>query len=217
MRRRSVLRAGVASGVAALLPRVAIGQSATARVLRFVPQANLTVLDPIVTTAAVTANHAWMVWDTLFGVDVAQRPKPQMAEGYTISDDGRTYLIKLRDGLRWHDGEPVRAQDCAASLARWAVRDTFGQTVAKSVDEWGVADDKTVKISLKRPFPLLIDAIAVQNSFIMPERLAKTDPFKAIDDVVGSGPYRFLKDEFLPGGSAAWEKFDGYVPRREPA
>jgi len=112
MRRRSVLRAGVASGVAALLPRVAIGQSATARVLRFVPQANLTVLDPIVTTAAVTANHAWMVWDTLFGVDVAQRPKPQMAEGYTISDDGRTYLIKLRDGLRWHDGEPVRAQDC---------------------------------------------------------------------------------------------------------
>ena len=113
MRRRSVLRAGVASGVAALLPRVAIGQSATARVLRFVPQANLTVLDPIVTTAAVTANHAWMVWDTLFGVDVAQRPKPQMAEGYTISDDGRTYLIKLRDGLRWHDGEPARAGLCS--------------------------------------------------------------------------------------------------------
>ena len=202
MKRRSVLRAGVAGGVAALLPRFAIGQSADARVLRFVPQANLTVLDPIVTTAAVTANHAWMVWDTLFGVNAAQQAKPQMADGYTISDDGRTYLIKLREGLRWHDGEPVRAQDCAASLARWAVRNTFGQTAAKSVDEWGVADDKTVKITLKRPFPLLIDAIAVQNSFIMPERLAKTDPFKAIDEVVGSGPYRFLKDEFLPGGSA---------------
>ena len=115
MKRRSVLRAGVAGGVAALLPRFAIGQSADARVLRFVPQANLTVLDPIVTTAAVTANHAWMVWDTLFGVNAAQ---PQMAAGYTISDDGRTYLIKLREGLRWHDGEPVRAQDCAASLAR---------------------------------------------------------------------------------------------------
>ena len=86
-----------------------------------------------------------------------------MAEGYTVSDDGRTYLIKLREGLKWHDGEPVRAQDCAASLARWAVRDTFGQTAAKSVDTWGVADDRTVKITLKRPFPLLIDAIAVQN------------------------------------------------------
>src|SRR6202521_528964 len=96
MKRRSVLRAGVAGGVAALLPRFAIGQSADARVLRFVPQANLTVLDPIVTTAAVTANHAWMVWDTLFGVNAAQQAKPQMADGYTISDDGRTYLIKVR-------------------------------------------------------------------------------------------------------------------------
>ena len=110
------------------LPRFAIAQPANARVLRFVPQANLTLLDPIITTAAVTANHAWMVWDTLFGVNAAQQAKPQMAEGYTVSDDGRTYLIKLRDGLKWHDGEPVRAQDCAASLARWAARDTFGQT-----------------------------------------------------------------------------------------
>ena len=185
--------------------------------LRFVPQANLTVLDPIITTAAVTINHGWMVWDTLFGVNAAQQAKPQMAEGYTVSDDGRTYLIKLREGLKWHDGEPVRAQDCAASLARWAVRDTFGQTVAKAVDTWGVADDRTVKITLKRPFPLLIDAIAVQNSFMMPERLAKTDPFKAITEVIGSGPFRFLKDEFVAGSSAAWEKFDGYVPRQEPA
>ena len=98
MKRRSVLRAGVAGGVAALLPRFAIGQSTDAGVLRFVPQANLTVLDPIVTTAAVTANHGWMVWDTLFGVNAAQQAKPQMAHGYTISDDGRTYLIKLREG-----------------------------------------------------------------------------------------------------------------------
>ncbi len=111
MKRRSVLRAGVAGGVAALLPRFAIGQSADARVLRFVPQANLTVLDPIVTTAAVTANHAWMVWDTLFGVNAAQLAKPQMADGYTISDDGRTYLIKLREGA-WPAGR------CAIRSAR---------------------------------------------------------------------------------------------------
>ena len=142
-----------------------------------------------------------------------------MAEGYTVSDDGRTYLIKLREGLRWHDGEPVRAQDCAPSLARWSARDTFGQSVAKAVDNWGVADDRTIKITLKKPFPLLITAIAAPtgNAFMMPERLAKTDPFKAITEAVGSGPYRFLKDEFVAGSSAAWEKFDGYVPRQEPA
>src|SRR5258707_15857447 len=99
MRRRSILRAGMSGAVAASFPRFATEQSADARVLRFVPQANLTVLDPIVTTAAVTANHAWMVWDTLFGVNAAQRAKPQMADGYTISDDGRTYLIKLREGV----------------------------------------------------------------------------------------------------------------------
>ena len=120
MKRRSFLGGGAAGVATAALPRVAIAQPANARVLRFVPQANLTLLDPIITTAAVTANHAWMVWDTLFGVNAAQQAKPQMAEGFTVSDDGRTCLIKLREGLKFHDGEPVRAQDCAASLARWA-------------------------------------------------------------------------------------------------
>jgi peptide/nickel transport system substrate-binding protein len=218
MRRRTFLRAGAAGIAATALPRFSIAQPANAKVLRFVPQANLTVLDPIITTAAVTANHGWMVWDTLFGVNAAQKTKPQMAEGYTVSDDGRTYLVKLRDGLKWHDGEPVRAQDCAPSLARWAARDTFGQTLGKVVDAWGVADDKTIKITLKQPFPLLIDAIAkpdAQIAFMMPERLAKTDPFKAITEMTGSGPFRFLKDEFVAGSSAGWAKFDGYVPRQE--
>ena len=215
MQRRSFLAAGAAGVAAASLPRFSIAQPANARVLKFVPQANLTVLDPIITTAAVTINHGWLVWDTLFGCNAKLEPKPQMAEGYTVSDDGLTYLIKLRDGLKFHDGEPVRAQDCAASLARWSTRDTFGQTVAKSVDSWGFADDKTVKITLKRPFPLLITAIGMQASFIMPERLAKTDPFKSITEVIGSGPSRFLKDEYVSGGSAAWQKYDGYVPRQE--
>jgi len=215
MKRRSFL--GTAAGVAAsALPRFAISQPANTRILRFVPQANLTLLDPIFTTAAVTGNYGWMVYDTLFGATAKLQAKPQMAEGYTVSDDGRTYLIKLRDGLKWHDGEPVRAQDCAASLARWAARDVFGQTAAKTVDSWGVADDKTIKITLKKPFPLLIDAIAIQNSFMMPERLAKTDPFKPITESVGSGPFRFLKDEFVAGSSAAWSKFENYLPRQEP-
>ena len=112
----------------------------------------------------------------------------------------------------------MRAQDCAPSLARWSARDTFGQTAAKAVDSWGVADDKTVKITLKKkPFPLLIDAIALQNSLMMPERFATTYLFKAITEAIGSGPFRFLKDEFVAGSSAAWKKNDDYVPRQEPA
>ncbi|HLY89588.1 MAG TPA: ABC transporter substrate-binding protein [Acetobacteraceae bacterium] len=215
MKRRTFVRTGLAASAAAALPRFSIAQPANARVLKFVPQANLTVLDPIITTAAVTINHGWMVFDTLFGVNAQLQPKPQMAEGYTVSDDGRTCLIKLRDGLKFHDGEPVLARDCAASLARWAARDTFGQTAAKSVESWGTADDKTVKITLKRPFPLLITGMAMQPSFIMPERLAKTDPFKGVTEMIGSGPFRFIKSDFVAGSGAAWEKFDGYVPRQE--
>jgi len=160
------------------------------------------------------------VFDTLFGLDSQLKPQPQMAEGFTVSDDGRTWLIKLRDGLKFHDGEPVRAQDAAPSLARWAARDTFGQTVAKYVDEWGVQDDKTVKVTLKKPFPLLVEAIAKADAvvaFIMPERLAKTDPFKNIPEVIGSGPFKFVKEEFIAGSSAAYTKNPDYVPRQEKA
>jgi peptide/nickel transport system substrate-binding protein len=216
MKRRTLLGA---VATAAALPRFAIAQPANSRVLRFVPQANLTLTDPIITTAAVSTNHGFMVWDTLFGLNSKLEPKPQMAEGFTVSDDGRTYLIKLRDGLKFHDGEPVRAQDCAPSLARWSARDTFGQTVAKFVDAWGVQDDRTVKVTLKEPFPLLIEAIAKADAgvaFIMPERVAKTDPFKPISEIIGSGPFRFIKEEFVAGSSVAYAKNTDYVPRQEP-
>ena len=129
-----------AAAAAVLLPTpFAIAQSARARTLRFVPQANLTLLDPIFTTALVTVNHGWAIYDMLFGVNRQYDVKPQMAEGYSVSDDGRTYLIRLREGLKFHNGEPVRAQDCAPSLKRWAARETFGQTVAKVVDDLGRA------------------------------------------------------------------------------
>ncbi len=219
MQRRSFL-AGV--GAAAIPTRFAIAQSAQATraaTLRMVPQASLNSLDPIWTTAAVTANHALNVYDTLYATDAKLTPKPQMAEGATVSDDGRTWLIRLRDGLRFHDNEPVRAQDCAASIARWAKRDTFGITLAGYVDTFGVADDRTIKITLKRPFPLLLDALAKPFTalpFMMPERMAMTDPFKQITEHVGSGPYRFLPAEYVPGSSIAYARFDGYLPRSEP-
>jgi len=217
MKRRTLLAAGAA---ASALPRVAIAQGTRARTLRFVPQANLTLLDPIFTTALVTINHGWAIFDTLFGIDNALAIKPQMAEGYSISDDGRTYLIRLREGLKFHNGEPVRAQDAAPSLKRWAARETIGQTVAKFVEDWGVQDDRTVKITLTRKLPIFLDAIArggASMPFIMPEHMAKTDPFKQVTETIGSGPFKFVKNEFVPGSSVVYERNPAYVPRAEPA
>ena len=218
MKRRAMVRLAGAAVAAAALPRFAVGQSAAATTLKFIPQDNLTSLDPIWATIGTTTNHAWAVYDTLYAVNAKLEPKPQMAEGHTVSDDGRVYLIKLREGLSFHDREPVRAQDCVQSLMRWAARDTMGQTLATFVDTWGVQDDRTVKITLKSPFPLLIEALAKPETivpFIMPERIARTDPTQQIRETIGSGPFRFLADEWVAGSAAAYAKFDAYVPRQE--
>jgi peptide/nickel transport system substrate-binding protein len=213
-----LFRAG-AGLAAAGLAAPSLAQPASTATLRFVPQANIATLDPIWTTAIVTQMHGYHVYDTLFAMDGQLRPKPQMAEGNEVSADGRTWRIRLREGLRFHDGEPVRAADCAASLARWSKRDPFGQILAERVDEWRAADDRTLEIRLKRPFALVLDALAKPDAsvpFIMPERLARTDANSQVSEVVGSGPYRFLPDEFVAGSRLAYAKFDGYRPRSEP-
>ena len=215
--RRRALLAGAAT---AALARPALAQSARDRTLRFIPSANLSVLDPIVTTAGVTSVHGFMVFDQLYGVDTEQRPQPQMAAGHSVSDDGRTWLVTLREGLKFHDNEPVLARDAAASIVRWSARDSFGQAMRGFVDTIDAADDRTIRIKMKRPMGALIEALAhaVANElFVMPERLAKTDPFTQVTEMVGSGPYRFLKDEFVSGSHVAYARFDGYVPRDEPA
>lgn len=217
MRRRTLFKLAAA---AALPSKFAIAQPMRDRTLRFVPQANLSLLDPIFTTAQPTVNHGYAVYDLLFGINGKLEPKPQMAEGYTLSEDGRIYTIKLRDGLKFHNGEPVRAQDCAPSLARWAARETIGQTVWQYVDEYKATDDRTIVIKLKRPIGIFIDAIArggASVAFMMPEHIAKTDPFKQISETIGSGPYRFLPNEFIPGAAVAYERYKEYVPRQEPA
>ncbi len=216
MKRRTLLRGAAAASFAAAAPAVA--QPARTATLRFVPQANLTALDPIWTSAIVTQMHGYHVYDTLYAVDGNQQARPQMAEGHTVSPDGRVWTIRLRQGLRFHDGEPVRAQDCAASLERWSKRDAFGQILAAVVDRWGATDDRTLEIRLKRPFPLLLDALAKPDAnvpFIMPERLARTDASTQVAEVVGSGPYRFLRDEFVSGSRVVYAKNDAYVPRQE--
>jgi peptide/nickel transport system substrate-binding protein len=216
MRRRALLQAAAA----AVPTRFAIAQPMRDKTPRFVPQANLSLLDPIFTTAQPTVNHGYAIYDLLFGIDRNLQPKPQMAEGFSLSDDGRTYTIEPRDGLKFHNDEPVRAQDCGPSLARWCARETIGQTVWQYVDEYKATDDKTLVIKLKRPIGIFIEAIArggASVAFMMPEHMAKTDPFKQIQEHIGSGPYKFLPKEFIAGAAVAYERFKEYVPRQEPA
>jgi peptide/nickel transport system substrate-binding protein len=212
MLRRDLLR----GATAAALARPALAQPAGSRTLVFVPQANLTSLDPIWTTATVTRNYAFMVFDTLFGTDDALQPRPQMAEGYTTEDDGRRWTIRLRDGLLFHDGTPVLARDCVASLQRWMRRDGLGQTIAGRLDALEAPDDRTLVFRLNRPFPPLLTALAKTQpspAMIMPARIAATDAFKQITEVVGSGPFRFVADEYVSGSRAVFAKHAGYRPR----
>ena len=214
IRRRTLLQSVPLAAIA----RPSLAQGSAARTLRFVPQAPLTILDPGFSSANVTRAHAALVFDTLFAVDSALRPQPQMAEGYTVSDDGRLWTIRLREGLRFHDGTPVLAADCAASMRRWAAVDQLGQLAASAVGAWESADDRTLLVRLKRPFPFLIDAMASTTGnapIILPSRLAAIPPGRQGLEMVGSGPYRFLADEFNAGSRAAYARFDGYVPRGE--
>jgi len=220
VRRRNLLKAGAATVLAASpIARFAIAQPAERSVLRYVPSANLSLLDPIWSTAYVSLCHGYAVFDALYGADAKQQIRPQMAEGHSVSDDGRVWSIRLRDGLKFHDGEPVRAVDCAASLARWAARQPTGQVVGTFVESWSATDDRTIKVSLRQKLPSLayLLAMSVFPPFIMPERLAKTDPSKQVTEMVGSGPFRFVAREFVDSSLVVYERFDGYVPRPEPA
>jgi peptide/nickel transport system substrate-binding protein len=211
----------IAAG-AATLAGYGLGESARAadtKTLRFIAQSDLRVLDPIWTTAYITRNHGYMVFDTLFAIDAEFAPHPQMVGDYGISPDKLTYQFKLRDGLGFHDGSPVRGADCVASVKRWMARDGHGQALATVLDEMKPDGDKGFTIKLKEPFSLLLDGIGKVSSlalFVMPERLANTDPFQQVTEMVGSGPFKFVKDEFQPGHQVVYVKNTDYVPRKEP-
>jgi peptide/nickel transport system substrate-binding protein len=220
MKRRTFI-AGV--GAAAAMPPLSapsVAQSSKAKILRFIPVNGLLTLDPTYTTITPTINHAHYVFDTLYSADSKFRAKPQMAEGHTVSDDKLTWDIKLRPSLKFHDGEPVRARDCIASIKRWAIRDAFGASLLKVANEIIAVDDATIRFRLKSPFRLLPDALAHPTASpccMMPERLASSDPNKPIVEMVGSGPFRFVSSEFLAGERAVYERNAAYIPRQEPA
>lgn len=215
MDRRRVLT-GAAALAAGVVARPALAQPSRARVLRYVPQVDLTVVDPVLTTAYVTRNHALMVWDQLYGLDAELRPRPQMVEGHVVEDDGRLWTFRLREGLRFHDGEPVRGRDCVASIRRWAQRDSLGQALLARTEEMRAPDDRTFTIRLRRPFGAMLDALAKLGPpvlVVMPERLAATDPSQGIKEVVGSGPFRFNAAERIVGARVVYDRNPDYVPR----
>ena len=220
--RRHVLKAALAAPVAAAMPalaRPAIARPAD-RTLRFIPDGDLQNPDPIWTTSNVVRIHGYMIYDTLYALDRELRPQPQMCAGHELSADQLTWRFTLRENLRFHDGEPVRAADCVASIGRWMQRDAMGQRIAASLNELATLDDKRFELRLKRPFGLMLEALAkstVNVCFIMPERVAATPANIAISDFTGSGPFRFLRAEWVPGARVAYSRHDGYVPRPEPA
>ena len=185
------------------------------RPLRFIPQANLSVLDPVWTTAIIAYIHSYMIYDTLYGIDDKNQLQPQMCAGHELSADELTWTFKLRDGLRFHDGEKVLARDCTLSIQRWAIRDAFGQQMARAMDEIVALDDMSFRIRLKKPFRPMLYGLGARQCFMMPERVAKTPASEQLKDTTGSGPFRFLAKEWVSGVSAAYAKFDGYVPRHE--
>lgn len=216
MYRRTLLKASAAAA-AGVIAAPAIAQG-NARVLRCAPEANLASIDPIWTTATVAINHGYMVYDTLYGIDASLTPRPQMVAGHTVSDDNRIWTFTLRDGLAFHDGEPVRSADCIASIDRWSKRAAWGQALGAVTEDMKALDDKRFVIRLKKPFSSILYAFGISPAcFIMPERVAKTDPFKQISDATGSGPFKFVKDEWVAGARAVWVKNDKYIPRDEPA
>src|SRR5258706_3190820 len=187
----------------------------TASVLKFVPEANLANFDPIWGTQYVVRNASQLGWEPLYGMDSTLTPRRQMVESEEVSSDGLTWTFKLRSGLKFHDGEPVLAKDCVVSISRWSSRHPMGLALKAIQQDLTAVDDRTFKWVLSKPFPKMLLALGKVGTpvcFIMPERIAKTDPFKQIDDYVGSGPMKFARSEWKPGAIAVFEKNKEYLP-----
>jgi peptide/nickel transport system substrate-binding protein len=188
-------------------------------VFKVVMHSDVKATDPVWSGAYITRNLGYMIYDTLFAVDEKLQIKPQMVDKWSTSPDGLTWTFTLRDGLEWHDGTPVTSEDCIASLKRWSARDSMGQKLALSVSEYKMVDDKTFKIVLKQKFGPLLEALgkpSVVTPFMTPKKMAATDAFTQSDNVIGSGPFIFKKEEWKPGEKLVFVKNPKYKPRSEP-
>lgn len=220
MKRSILFSAALLLAVAAPLAAVPAASQAQTTA-RFVMHAPLRVLDPVLTSAYVTRNHGYLVYDTLFSMDATGHPQPQMVASWTVSTDGLEYTFKLRPGLTFHDGAPVTAADVVASLQRWEAGDpTIGNRLKSVTAALTATAADTFTLTLNAPYGLVLESLAKESSpvpFIMPQRIASAPASQAITEVIGSGPYKFVQADFQAGVKATYVKFADYVPRREPA
>jgi len=196
-----------------------VSPAAAETVLKVSLHSDLKIIDPIWTTALISSHHGNMVYDVLFAPDANLAIKPQMVDKWEVSPDKLTWTFTLRDGLEWHDGKPVTAEDCVASIKRWGARDSMGQKLMGVTASLTAADARTIKMVLKEPYGLVLDSLGKAASnvpFMMPKRVADTDPNTQITDATGSGPYIFKKDEWKAGEKAVYVKNPKYKPRDEP-
>lgn len=216
--RRGLMRA--TAGLAAVLATPAITNAQGKRTVKAVMHATLGVLDPFATTAYITRNHGYLIYDTLFALDAQNRPQPQMVQDWTVSDDKLTYEFRLRPGLKFHDGAPVTSADVIASLTRWMPRDTVGTRLNSVTDRLEEVDATRFRLHLKRPYGLVLETLGKPGGpvpFILPKRIVEIPADRRINETIGSGPFRFITAEHRSGDRVVYERFEDYVPRSEPA
>ncbi len=207
----------IAAGIATIA--LAGPAAAQQKVLKVIPSANLTLLDPVAASIVITREHALSIYESLFAWDADFNPKPQMVETSTVSADKLKYTFTLRPGLKFHDGSPVTTKDVLASLNRWMARDLMGQKLKQFMSGIERVDDRSVTLTLKEPYgfvELSLGSAIGQIPVIMREKEAQTDPFQQIPEAIGSGPYKFIKSAWVPGDTVVYEKNTDYVPRSEP-
>ena len=212
-----MLRRSLLAAPALLIAGQAWPQSA--KPLRVVMHSDLKIVDPIWTTAYIVRNHGYLIYDQLFALDAKLEPQPQMVESWTVSDDKLTWTFKLRDGLKWQDGQPVTSADVIPSIKRFTDKDVQGGLLAKVTREMATVDDRSFRIVLKEPFGLLLKTLAKSASvplFVMPKRVAELPITQQLSDTTGSGPFIFKKDEWKPGEKVVYVRNPGYKPRAEP-
>src|ERR1700739_2999825 len=220
-RQRSTIVSKLAANILSALAvaaALAMFSPADAKTITAVMHSDLRVIDPGITTAYITRDHGYMVYDTLLAEDANFKIQPQMAD-WKVSDDKLTYTFTLRDGLKWHDGTPVTAEDCVASLRRWGRNDGMGQKLMDFTASIEATDTSTITLKLKEPYGLVLESIGKPSSlvpFMMPKRMAESPPDKPLPELIGSGPFKFVASEFQPGVKAVFEKNKDYVPRKEP-
>src|SRR5947199_7953057 len=216
--RRGFLAGAAAAAAAATLGAPAVHAQKKGGTIRFIPHADLKVLDPVATTAYITRNHSYFIYDTLFGTDADLAIKPQMVAKYASSNTGLKWSFTLRDGLKFHDGAAVTAEDAVESLKRWAKKDPLGRLLAAHMAKIAPSDRKTFTLELSQPFGLVLDALGKPSSnvpFIMPARIAAASADEPIKETIGSGPFKFVKDEWQPGNQVVYVKNPDYVPRND--